>query len=132
MVFLALRTAAQRLRLSGRAGLLAEALEPVQQLLWDTALRIEDGDLSLAERALREAQEALREALANGASDEEIARLTEELRQAMERYLAAAQQQILERMARGELPENLPFDANTPVIDSSELNDLLDQLRSAK
>ncbi|MCB9958459.1 MAG: TIGR02302 family protein [Rhodospirillaceae bacterium] len=130
VVFLALRTAGQRLRLSGRAEYLANALEPVQRLLWDTALRIEDGDLSLAERALREAQEALREALANGASDEEIARLTEELRQAMQRYLAAAQQQILERMARGELPESLPFDETTQVLDSEALNELLDQLRT--
>ena len=30
-------------------------------LLWDTALHLEDGSLSLAERELRELQEALKE-----------------------------------------------------------------------
>ena len=51
-------------------------LRGVVDYLWSIALGIEDGDLSLAAQELRAAQEALRQALENGASDEEIARLT--------------------------------------------------------
>ena len=58
-VFLSLRTAARRLF----GNPTEETIEAVQQLLWDTALRVEDGKLSLARRSLRDAEDALREAL---------------------------------------------------------------------
>lgn len=58
-------------------------------LLWDVALRIEDGALTLAERELRAAQEALRDALDEGASPEEIAELMDRLQEALDRYLEA-------------------------------------------
>lgn len=47
-----------------------DALRDVVDYLWTVALGIEDGDLSLAARELRNAQEALREALERGASDD--------------------------------------------------------------
>ena len=59
-------------------------------LLWEMALAIEFGDLSDAERKLRDAQEALSKALEDGASDFEIAKLTDELRKAMQEYLEDA------------------------------------------
>jgi len=55
--------------------------------LWELALAIESGELSAAERRLRQAQEALKNALENNASDEEISRLMDELRAAMQDYL---------------------------------------------
>ena len=39
----------------------------VADLMWEMALRLEDGDLSQAERDLRAAQQQLREALERGA-----------------------------------------------------------------
>ena len=42
------------------------AIAAVVQLLWDTALRIEDGRMSLAERDLRRLQQELQDALAKG------------------------------------------------------------------
>lgn len=57
--------------------------------LWDIALRIEDGDLSGAERALRMAQERLQKALQENASQEELQKLMKELRQAMSQFLQA-------------------------------------------
>ncbi len=81
-VFLGLRVAAFRLWRSmddvNRAG--------VRDLLWDLALHVEHGELSNAERSLRTAQEALKEALNRGADPAEIARLVEDLRQAMRRF----------------------------------------------
>lgn len=70
-----------------------DALREVVDLLWVAATTIEDGDLSDQEKSLRDAQEALRKALAEGASEQEIARLTRDLRQAMEKFLAAKSEQ---------------------------------------
>ena len=84
LVFLARRAAAARTD---------DGLRELVDLLWAAATTIEDGDVADHEKALRQAQEALRKAIEEGASEEEIARLTRELRQAMEKYLAARAEQ---------------------------------------
>ncbi len=88
-VYLNLRSAYWRLR--GR--LSAEDVENVADQLWDAAVRIEDGNLSAAERELRAAQDRLKDALERGARPEEIQKLMSELRQALNRYLEALLQQ---------------------------------------
>lgn len=60
----------------------------VVDFLWEMAVAIEDGDASDTEKALRAAQQALQEAIDSNASPEEIARLTQELREALTRHLA--------------------------------------------
>ena len=62
--------------------------------LWSMAVTIEDGMLSDAEAALRAAQEALRQALERGATDEEIKKLTDELRAALDRFMQALAEQM--------------------------------------
>jgi uncharacterized protein (TIGR02302 family) len=64
-----------------------DQLRDVVSYLWEIALGIEDGELSAAEKRLRQAQEALKQALERGASDEEIDKLMKELRQAMNDFL---------------------------------------------
>ena len=54
-----------------------DQLRDVVARLWGMAVTIEDGQLSDAEAALRAAQEALRQALERGATDEEIKKLIE-------------------------------------------------------
>ena len=126
VVFLALRSAAHRLTLTHDP--LAE-VNPVQMMLWDTALRIEEGDLLLAERALREAQQALMDALADEAtSDDEIARLMDELRQAMDRYMQALQQSLLDQVQAGDLTA-LPFDPEAELFDRNTLQELLEDMQ---
>ncbi len=68
-------------------------LRSLANYLWQIAVGIEDGDLSFSAQDLRAAQDALQKALENGASDAEIARLTEALRQAMDRFLKALAEQ---------------------------------------
>src|SRR6266702_8597537 len=92
IVFLGLRLAEERLRFNDDASSIAE----VEQLLWDTALRIEDGHMSLAEREMRRLQQQLQDAMAKNAPDEEIERLMKELQQALDRYMQA----LAENMAR--------------------------------
>ncbi len=123
VVFLALVTASARLMLSDDES----AMPRIQQLLWDTALRIEDGELSLAERDLRIAQEALMEALAQDASDEEIEALIDALRDALDRYLQALAENMMENPSMSG--EQMPFDPNAIVLEFNDLRDLLEQAR---
>jgi uncharacterized protein (TIGR02302 family) len=58
----------------------------VAALLWAMAQQIEDGDATQAGRDLRAAEQALREALQRGASEEEIKKLMQNLREAARRF----------------------------------------------
>lgn len=100
-----------------------EELKELLPLLWDLALTIEDGDLSLAERALRQAQEALRKALEEGASDEEIARLTQELREALNDYMQA----LAEQMRRNPQASQ-PFSPDQQTLNQQNLSEMLDRI----
>jgi hypothetical protein len=99
-------------------------LRGVVDYLWTIALAIEDGGLSLAAQALRDAQERLREALENNASDEEIARLTQELREALQEFMQA----LAEEATRNPQAMNLPPDADMQVLRSDDLQRMLDQI----
>ena len=83
-VFLGLKTAAERLR---RARSDADLIE-VADLLWEMALKIEDGDLSDVEKQLRQAQDRLKEAIERNAPDDEVKRLTQDLKQALDKFLS--------------------------------------------
>lgn len=101
-----------------------EQLKDTADYLWAIALGIEDGDLSLAERRLRDAQQALSDALENGASDEEIQRLMAELRSAMQEFL----QQLAERMQNQQGGQQQQNAQNT--LRQQDLDNLLDQLEN--
>jgi len=107
-----------------------EAIGQVQELLWDAALRIEEGELAVAERELREAQEALMEALARDAPDEEIERLIEELQQAMNEFLDQMIEQMREQMAQESMPmENQELPPNSQLLNRQDLMDMLEKAR---
>ncbi len=120
MAFLGLRVAEERLRLNHDAASIAQ----VQQLLWDLALRIEDGHAALAQTELRRLERQLQDALAKGAPDQEIDRLTSELKQALDRYLRA----MAENMARHP-DQNRPPLNPSQTLSSHELERMLDRAR---
>lgn len=103
--FLLLKSAHTRMALAYNDDMLRDAAG----YLWEIALGIEDGDLSLAERRLREAQQALSDALERNASDQEIAKLMQELRQAMQEYMQALAEQAMKnpRMTGKLDPNNI-------------------------
>ena len=101
-------------------------LRGVVDYLWTIALGIEDGDLSLAAQQLRDAQEALRQALENGASDQEIERLTAELRDAMQKFMQA----LAEQARRNPNLANLPPNANVQTLRQQDLERMLDQIEN--
>lgn len=97
-----------------------EGYDDAVEKFWPLALQLEDEALELARQRLEAAREALREALERGASDEEIERLVEELRQAMNDYLTALAQS-------GQPMEEAP--RNAEQLDQTDLDDMLDAIR---
>ena len=93
--------------------------------MWATALLIEDGDLSSAFEAMKRAQDRLSQAIRNGASPDEIDRLMQEMRQALDAYMA----QEAEKNAQGLDEPNQP-DPNSPKITQDQLQAMLDELQS--
>lgn len=89
-IYLPLRATVHRL---GGRKITREVLDESIDQLWHTALRIEDGDLSEAEKNLRDIQDRLAKALEEGASDEEIRKLMQELREAFQEYAQEMQKQ---------------------------------------
>jgi len=85
--YLRLRVILRRMEALQRFGLKPAQQEEIAQALWDLAIMLEDGTLSDALERMRRAQERLSEAMKNGASDQEIAELMQELREATQDYL---------------------------------------------
>lgn len=127
-VFLSLREATFKLRRIDRATSPSfEAVDTVIELLWKTALYLEDGGVSLALARLRAAEQALMEALANGADASELDRLMDELQAAMDEYMEAMTEQLRQSMQDGEeLPQLGP---DQQMVSSREIEEMMDQLR---
>lgn len=117
--FLGLHTARFRLA-SARTD---DQLREVVAYLWEIANVIENSGLSDAQRRLKQAQENLSNALKNGASDEEIAKLTQELRDAMNQYMRELAEQA--RKNPNSMAQ-IPPDAKT--LTQSEIDDMLKKL----
>lgn len=120
IVYLTLSTAISRLAHDPTS----EAASSVADILWQVALRIEEGDKPAAQQALDEAARALEKALAEGAPQAEIERLMNELQTAMARYFDA----LAEQAARQGMPL-LPDDPDQPSISPEELAGMMEQMR---
>jgi uncharacterized protein (TIGR02302 family) len=118
--YLKLRSAYHRL-VAARSD---DDLRAMVDYLWTIALGLEDGGLSLAAQQLRAAQDALREALENNASDEEIAKLTQELRDALQKFMQA----MAEQARRNPQTANLPPNADVRTLRPQDLERMLDRI----
>jgi hypothetical protein len=94
-----------------------------QQLLWDLALKIEQGDTPQAQEELRQVQQKLMEALARGAPDAEIERLLAQLRAAMERALKAMAENA---QKQSSAMQGLPGQ----VVRPQDLQSMLEQIQN--
>lgn len=122
---LGLRVAAVRLATgSGDAA----GRRSVVDLLWEIALFIEDGALSVAERRLRELQDRLQQAMDRNAEDAELERLMQELQQAMDEFLEELTRQAL---AQGRDPQaqQAPQPDQGKSVDRRDLQQMLDRAR---
>ena len=98
-------------------------LREVVKQMWAYATMLEDGNMADATARLKNAEEALRNALERGASDEELKRLMDELRAAMNQFLQALAEELRKnpQMAR-------PLDPNTRQLRSQDLQSMLDRM----
>lgn len=133
VAFLAIRSASARLNYT--AATQKEEVEKtavaVIDLLWETALSIEDGNLSMAMRNLRQAQRELENALRDpNASPEEIARLMDNLRESMMEYFIELSRELEKRMAEDmDSPDFNPEDF-ARMIAPKTLSDMMEQMES--
>lgn len=99
-----------------------DSLREAVAFMWEMALRLEEGDIKSAEDDLRAAENNLRDALENNASEQELQRLSNELRMAMERYLRELAENQAERP-----DETFDTDQQT-IIGSKDLNKSIDDI----
>ena len=101
-----------------------DALRGVVASLWALAVSIEDGDITDVDKALRAAQDALKQALERGASDEEIKKLTQDLRAALDNFM----RQLAEQLRNNPQQLARPLDPNTKMLRQQDLNNMIDRM----
>jgi uncharacterized protein (TIGR02302 family) len=129
-IYLALRSARHRLLRDRKP----EAVTETQQLMWETALALEEGRAERTARALADAREALREALREAQQNQpqtqeqraELDRRIQELRDAVRRHLEALAEQL-----QRENAEAIPFDPQNRLMDQRELDRRMQSMRDA-
>ncbi|WP_299984674.1 TIGR02302 family protein [uncultured Ruegeria sp.] len=125
--YLRLRVILRRLETFDQFGALnLKQQEEIAQALWDLAVLIEDGTLADALERMRRAQERLTEAMQNGASDEEIAELMQELREATQDYM-----QQLQRLAQenGDSQNQQGQNGETLQMTQDDLQRMMDRIQ---
>jgi uncharacterized protein (TIGR02302 family) len=100
-------------------------LRDVAARLWSMAVQLEDGDISDAQANLRNAEEALRQALERGASDEELKALMDQLRAAMDRFMQAMAEQL-----KNSQQLSRPLGPNQRMLSQRDLQSMLDRLEN--
>ncbi|QGX97243.1 TIGR02302 family protein [Roseovarius faecimaris] len=125
--YLKLRVIMRRLdTLVSHGSLADETQAEIAEALWDLAVLLEDGDIGDALERMREAQERLSEAIKRGATDEEIAQLMQELRDATQDYLRQKSQQA---QRETDEPDNRELTENMMRMDSQDLQDMMDRIQ---
>lgn len=127
-IFLSLRSMASHLKLMNSP---VEVAKVVSQL-WDTALHIEDGNFSLAQRDLRNAQSALQNALRDpNTTPAEIAQLMDNVREAMMAYLKETYREFQKKMAEsGGDPNALNPENFMKMVNPDALAAMLDKMQA--
>ena len=106
-----------------------QAITDTQQLLWDLAMRLEQGATSDAEKQLEQARQNLRDAIQRNAGDEEIEKLIQQLYDAMDRW----QKEMAERMKDPEERRRMEEQAQrmdpNNTMTQDDLQKMLDKIR---
>ncbi|MQQ08773.1 TIGR02302 family protein [Epibacterium sp. SM1979] len=111
---------------AGADGLQEPQQEEIAAALWDLAIELEEGDIGDALERMRRAQDRLSQAMRDGASEQEIAELMQELREATQDYLRQLQRQAdaeAEDLDPGERAEN------TLELSQDDLQAMMDRIQ---
>ncbi len=126
-IFMALNAAARRLMYD--TGM--EATASVQDVLWDIALKLEDGGLSLAARNLSDALQKLSQALHNkNTPKEELEALQEDVREKMQAYMQTLARELQQRLAQGKKTQNVSPELANKFMKHIDIQQLMDQMRA--
>ncbi len=106
-------------------GISAENRDVIAQDLWALALRVEDGAVGDAFQRLDRARKRLSEAMKNGASDEEIARLMQELREATEDYM----RELARRQQQDGSEQERQQSENTMQLNQDDIQRMMDRIQ---
>jgi uncharacterized protein (TIGR02302 family) len=120
VVFLALATA--KYRLTYESG--DEAMNGVPELLWQTAVRIEDGTMGEVEQHLDAAERALQDAMERNAPPEEVSKLIDELQRSFAEYMRS----MLDR-APDQTLDMSGIDAQGNLVAPEDVAAMMEQLR---
>ena len=125
-LFLSLTTGARRLVYDGDA----ESVASVVALLWDVALQLEDGGLSLATRNLSESLQKLSEALNDkNMPQEEMQQLLDDVRQKMADYVKTLAKEMQQRMEAGKGSPFMRPEIAEKFMKHIDMNKLLEDMR---
>jgi len=125
--YLQLRTILKRLEgYTAEAELSAAHQDEIAAALWALANQLEDGDVGDALARMQQAQERLSQAMRDGASDEEIARLMQELREATQDYMRQLSRQA-QSEAEGE--DGRESRDNAMQLSQSDLQAMMDRIQ---
>ena len=126
--YLRLRTIIRQLERNLDVGLGTDQQDELAAALWELALKIEEGDLDSALERMRQAQDKLQQAMKNGASDQEIARLMQELRDATQDYLRQMARQAERQNEQAR--ENGEFDSEDAItMSQDDLQKMMDRIQ---
>jgi uncharacterized protein (TIGR02302 family) len=126
---LRLRKLIGRIETQARFGLDEENQNLLAQELWDLALELEEGDLEDARERMKRAQERLNEAMKNGASDEEIAELMQELRRATEDFMQQLQREQAERQDGEQQQQGQQQQGESMQMTQDDLQRMMDRIQ---
>ena len=125
---LRLRKMIGRIETYARFGLNVENQNQLAQDMWDLALELEEGDLEDARERMKRAQERLNEAMKNGATDEEIAELMQELRRATEDFMQQLQREQAQQQD-GEQQQSQQQQGETMQMTQDDLQRMMDRIQ---
>jgi uncharacterized protein (TIGR02302 family) len=127
--YLRMSTINRRLETFARYGMTEEQRDEISQALWDLAILLEDGDLDDALARLQRAQERLDQATRNGASEQEIAELMQELREATDDYLRQLTQQAQRDFEQGERQPGQQAPQDGMQMTQNDLQEMMDRIQ---
>jgi uncharacterized protein (TIGR02302 family) len=107
------------------APLTPEVRDELAEDLWQMAEMLEDGGLADALAAMQQAQQRLSEAIRNGASKDEIAKLMAELKEATDRYI----QMLAERAEAQEEGPQFGREQQSQQITGDQIQQMMDEIQ---
>lgn len=127
--YLRFRVIMRRLETFNEFGMTQERQEELAQALWDLAIQLEEGNLGDALERLRRAQERLSEAMRSGASDQEIAELMQELREATDDYIRQLSRQAQEENQQNGDDGEQQLSENAIEMGQDDLQRMMDRIQ---